>query len=363
MKNRKRMLSIIIAGMIASVFAFSVPSAAQENAANVRVGELSWLQEDSEQRSENLTMIHEAVQQLSGTEAGTEDAQTDENGFPDLYSCDQEIVYFDNINSMIMALKSGDIDAAGLYSTVCRYITNNNEDLTILHGDSFNQNNPNEENRLLALAMMNAFLSIDFSFMFLEENEALRDLFNQALAEMREDGTMLRLMEEYVASTIGGNHKELTPIELAAIDGAETIKVAVTGDLPPIDYFTASGEPAGYNTAVLAEISRRIGMNIELVSIDAGARALALSSGAADVVFWARNHMEQEGSMGVQGFQILLRDHPDLSESKLTEEEIGMVQGMQETMSQIRSSENEQLDGTILSDPFYTDWYAYVIRK
>ena len=57
--------------------------------------------------------------------------------------------------------------------------------------------------------------------------------------------------------------------------------------------------------------------------------------------------------MGQDVLELLLRDHPDLSESTLTEDEIAMIAGMQEAVTQIRSSENEQLDGTILSDPFY----------
>ena len=69
-------------------------------------------------------------------------------------------------------------------------------------------------------------------------------------------------------------------------DGAGTIKVAVTGDLPPLDYMRADGKPAGFNTAVLAAISQQLGKNFELVDVDSGARAAALTSGEVDVVFW-----------------------------------------------------------------------------
>ena len=48
----------------------------------------------------------------------------------------------------------------------------------------------------------------------------------------------------------------------------------------------ADGTPAGFSTAVLAEISRRINKNIELISVDSVARASILSSKGADVVFW-----------------------------------------------------------------------------
>ena len=48
----------------------------------------------------------------------------------------------------------------------------------------------------------------------------------------------------------------------------------------------ADGTPAGFSTAVLAEISKRINKNIELVSVDSAARAAILASKGADVVFW-----------------------------------------------------------------------------
>ena len=61
---------------------------------------------------------------------------------------------------------------------------------------------------------------------------------------------------------------------------------------PPIDYIDADGAPAGFNTAVLAEIGRRLGVNIELISAQTGSRTMALTSGTADAVFW---YMETPG--------------------------------------------------------------------
>ena len=64
------------------------------------------------------------------------------------------------------------------------------------------------------------------------------------------------------------------------------IRIGVTGDLPPLDYISADGTPSGFNTAILAEISTRLKKNFVLVSIDGGARSVALTSGQVDVVFW-----------------------------------------------------------------------------
>ncbi|MBQ7733835.1 MAG: transporter substrate-binding domain-containing protein, partial [Synergistaceae bacterium] len=76
-------------------------------------------------------------------------------------------------------------------------------------------------------------------------------------------------------------------VEFRDFENIDTkIKVAVTGDLPPIDFVNAEGKPAGFNTAVLAEIAKRLHVNIEIVNIDAGARAAALASKRVDAVFW-----------------------------------------------------------------------------
>lgn len=79
-------------------------------------------------------------------------------------------------------------------------------------------------------------------------------------------------------------HDKIVALEIFA--GAETIKVGVTGDLPPLDLILANGQPAGFNTAMVSEIGRRIGKNIELMQIDSDARAAALTSRQIDVVFW-----------------------------------------------------------------------------
>ncbi len=72
---------------------------------------------------------------------------------------------------------------------------------------------------------------------------------------------------------------------------AETITVALTGDLLPVDYVDAGGAPAGFNVAVLAEISRRLHVNINTIQVETGARLAALTSGRADAVFWFHENL------------------------------------------------------------------------
>ena len=83
--------------------------------------------------------------------------------------------------------------------------------------------------------MFNDVLSNDFAFMMLEGNEALRDAFSAAIADIRADGTLTRLVADHIDAAITG--KNIAPVEMPKIDGAETVRVAIT-DAYYSDYFT-----------------------------------------------------------------------------------------------------------------------------
>ena len=117
-----------------------------------------------------------------------------------------------------------------------------------------------------------------------KDETALKDNLDKVIDEMKADGTLDKLINDYVTNPEKG--KPLPAVEIPMTEGAYTIKVGVTGDLPPLDYVSADGKPAGFNTALLAEIAKRSGINISLVDIDSGARAAALNSKLIDVVFW-----------------------------------------------------------------------------
>ena len=183
-----------------------------------------------------------------------------------LNSGTHEVIYFDNLNSMQMALESGQVDEISTYQCVANYLTAKNPNIQILEGHT--------------LEFIDAFC-----FATRENDVTLRTDLDGAISEMRVDGLLDQLTKTYVTDVKGD--AEPPVVDIANIPGAETIKVAVTGDLPPLDLVRADGTPAGFNTAVLAEIGKLLGKNIELVQIDSSARAAALTSGQVDVLFWA----------------------------------------------------------------------------
>ena len=176
----------------------------------------------------------------------------------------RKVIFYDNLNLMLMGLNSKGVDEISTYKCVAQYTIARNENLDITI----------EKNDMID----------DFCFALREDDVELKNAIDEAIKEMKEEDILNKLIKEYI---IDVKNNEPPAVEIAHIDGAETIKVGVTGDLPPLDLVTADGKAAGFNTAVLAEISKRIGKNIKLVQIEGGARAAALNSEKVDVLFWA----------------------------------------------------------------------------
>ena len=217
-----------------------------------------------------------------------------------------EFKFFDSLTSMILALDSDKVKEISVPEHTARYLMRNDPDYIIL----FTVRMPSS-----------------ISFGFRNDDKALCDEFNKAIKAMHEDGTLKALAEKYIENPKG------TPeaVEFEKFDGAGTIKVAVTGDMPPIDYVAEDGSPAGYNTAVLSEIGKRLNKNIEVLSIEAGARTSSLVSGRADVIFWYRS------TKGIDISGVLeAKDNP------------------------LNSVMNDASEGVLLSEPYY-EWQRNMI--
>lgn len=180
-------------------------------------------------------------------------------------------IFFNSMTEMTEALKSGQIDEIVTYEVVGKYLVARNWDFDV--------------------AVDKAGLSDAFCCAFREKNVALKKEFSDAIDDIIADGTLKNLVKVYI---FADSYSEVsTKVEMPIFHHDEydddyelPIKIGVTGDLPPLDFVAADGKPSGFNTALLAEISRRLKKNFVLVPIDGGARALALTSGQVDVVFW-----------------------------------------------------------------------------
>ena len=182
---------------------------------------------------------------------------------PNNENLEVRVKFYDTLTAMLLALESREIANIVLPNAVAEYVLNQNKSYESI------------------LVLQSANMGLAFGFR--EDSKELRGKFNEALRVMR-DNWILQTLEGIYTTSPGT--EEPDAVEFEKFDGADTIRVAVTGDLPPIDYVAPDGTPAGFNTAVLAEIGVYLKKNIQLVEVDSGARTSALASGRADVVFW-----------------------------------------------------------------------------
>ena len=174
-------------------------------------------------------------------------------------------VFFNTMTDMLMALNRGDIVVLETDQNTVRYIVSRNDNIV----DRPPYLNPN---------------NLMFSVLLREEDAELRDQISDIIAGMKADGSLEEMRQRYIEDVISGEDPDAVVPEV--FPDARTIRVAVTGDRPPMDYVSAGGEPLGFNTALIAEIAKRLGINIEFITVDCGARGIALATGVCDIVFW-----------------------------------------------------------------------------
>ena len=199
----------------------------------------------------------------------------------DLGFADVETVEYSNLSTALMDLESGKIKSISLEECIAKYVAAHNENI---------------------IAEISSSDRTNFSMMTMNTNTEVYDILNNAIKAMKEDGTLDALIENELKAYIESDPEAK---DLPHFDGARTIKVGVTGDLPPMDFVASNGKAAGFNIALLAEIANRAQVNIELVQIETGSRPMALSSGKVDAVFWSKSitcpECNKTWSEGIEG--------------------------------------------------------------
>ena len=185
-------------------------------------------------------------------------------GWHFLSHTDENFVYYDSLTELQLALNAEDVGEVQLPEVVGEYFVNSS---------------PNT----YSVSCVTQVRPTYFAMGVLEKNVELRDKLDKAIAELKSNGTLTRLIDDYIHNYSKNMDRN---IEFAKFPGAETVKFALTGDLPPIDFVAADDTPAGFNVALLAEIGKLLKINIDIIDIYATSRAVTLTSERADVVFW-----------------------------------------------------------------------------
>ena len=178
------------------------------------------------------------------------------------------VIFYNNLESLQVDLKAEKIDEISIYDYTADYLMASDPNIEMAKNHAGKKKII--DNITLALRA---------------EDTELKNSLDAAINSMGKDGTLENFRKIYITDL--KMDADPPAVAFENFDGAETLKVGVTGDLPPVDLVLADGKPAGFNTAVLSEIGKRLQKNIEVVKIDAASRATALTSKQIDIAFWA----------------------------------------------------------------------------
>ena len=265
---------------------------------------------------------------------------------------------YDSLNAMLMGLESKEINAVIVPYSTGRYLCSVNDGLQM-------ETEYHPENATKATDWALSRLSDGYSFMMKEENTALRNDFDAQISAMKEDGTLQKLIDEHITKVSEGG--EPVAIAFEKFEG-DPIRIAVTGSLPPMDYVAADGTFAGFNTAVLSEIGRRLQKNIELVQVDSVGRALALSEGTVDVVFWTRGPseatVERRHAKGQPSEEEREARQRERLES-MSDEEKAIIEkyGIPDAALKVKFETRDLPAGAIITQPYFSDFAVTVTLK
>ena len=191
---KKKVMSILLASALAATMLAgcgSSPSAPAESDATEKSTEAAVSTENSEKkiRIGFLSVLNISEEELRDMNNATRKAiiiMTDSD-IPELNG-EREIIYYDNLDAMQMALEAGDIDSMNLPKSTADYLVANNDKMEIHVMPSPNSGGKlNEE----AKAFLERQHSTGFAFMMREDSEKLRDDFDDVLDDMKEDGSLI----------------------------------------------------------------------------------------------------------------------------------------------------------------------------
>jgi len=175
----------------------------------------------------------------------------------------EELLFFNRTADGVTALMFGKIDAMAVSQISADFYLKRNPSLSKVE----------KENRIrfyVVMALRN-------------DNEALRDQINGAIKTLEENGKLAELQDKWINNLPVDSEPSLNKID--KIEGVKTYYVGVSGDLAPLDYIAADGRAAGYNVALMSEISHVLNCNFEFVSVENQARFAALQGRKIDIIF------------------------------------------------------------------------------
>lgn len=271
--------------------------------------------------SEKITSAEEhigSVKELSGKALGGVTAKMPdasakiffESQFGEKFSAYRS---YETVGTAVKALKMNKVQAIWASDVTADWLLRTEEGLQILqteNGLSVQPSEGNEKERM------------QFALAFRPEDEEMRNLCNERLSELKADGKLDALLEQYVW---GDAEKRFYPEQMTV--NSETfslqitgkpVYIGITGSVPPLECVDEHGVPYGFCVALSDLLGQKLSREVRFRVVDSETIFTELMAGKLDMVFCygtSANHSTEfppyimsEGYCPMKGYRLIVTE-------------------------------------------------------
>ena len=205
----------------------------------------------------------ESIDDLAGKKIGVQLGTTGDTYVTDEYEGDDagtKIERFNKANDTVMALKQGKIDCIIIDSLPAEEFVKNNDDLEILEED---------------------FATEEYAIAVKKGNDELTEAINGALKELKEEGILDQINENYIGSDdVKGTCPYESPEDADRSNG--TLTMATNATFPPYEYYEGD-KIVGIDVEMAQAVCDKLGYELKVEDMEFNAIMNAVASGKADI--------------------------------------------------------------------------------
>ena len=196
---------------------------------------------------------------LKNAKVGVEAGSSSELSLRDFLKDNRENIFtYDSVWDLVEALRAKKIDAAVIDETPARYFALNYDDI-----------------KILPQALRTYLMGIAF-----KKGNSLRDEVNKALTELKDNGTLARVIAKYVGSEYTPDPSE---IDLNKNANNGKLWVGCSAVFPPYDIRTEKGF-AGIDVELCSAIAKKLDKELVMVDYRFDLLTEALETGRIDMI-------------------------------------------------------------------------------
>ena len=161
-------------------------------------------------------------------------------------------------NDAVSSLKNGKIDCVVIDEEPAKAFIKKNSDLSILEEE---------------------FAIEDYAICVSKDKPELRDSINQALRELKEDGTLQKIIDNYINDNDEGFHYQ-SPEGITYENG--TLVMATNAAFPPYEYYK-DNKITGIDADMATAVADKLNMKLEIQDMEFDSIITAVQAGKADI--------------------------------------------------------------------------------